>query len=324
MRLVYKCHHVSRERTAVKRLRKHGFDPMSVSTFDQGAKGAVIHAECAETDCVIKWSTGQRPRHNYLKEWYLQSTVLENTTVPTPETYVAEDPRDGEFYHIMEYIDHQKPDNRWHEGSFLPQVCEDGGTVITQLHEVDPDDIGGLPGESGNPMKAVADRFAHLPERIQGTPAAEYTDRVSELQGTHEQLFGSTGRTLIHADLMSENILFRTDGSIAGIIDWESAAYSDRLVDLAKFEVQICTSFSVFGPHDPDDLAETFRGSYDHSIDERRLLVLKILENLSLAAGIHKVGHFVPWKRIRHRADTSGTELHLERAGTLLHRFDAT
>lgn len=312
----------SRRERARRRLRRHGFEPVTLTAPDQGAKAVIFLAECAETDCVVKWSSGKRPRADYVAEWHLQSTVLAGTAVPAPETYAAEDPRDGSFYHVMEAMTSDRPDDRWASESFLPSVAADAGRVFSRLHAIDADAVGGLPGRTGDPLAHVSDRFDYVHRKIQDTPAEAYDDDLRRLERTYERLAEPDRRALVHGDPMSENVLFDADGTIAGLIDWESAALSDPLVDLATFVVQVPTSFSVFGPHDPDDLAATLLEAYAGSVDRRRLRVLRVVENLALAAGVHEVGHFVPWRRIRDRTDISAVQFHLDRAATLLDRLE--
>lgn len=313
---------VNWRRKTQSRLNRHGFTVNSMSKFKQGAKATVVLADCVESDCVIKWDTNQRPRQNYIKEWYLLSTILEESSIPTPIMYAAEDQRQGEFYHVMEAIDHVQPDKFWSTEQFLPRICRHAGEILSTLHDIDLNTVGGLPGDLGDPVADISGWIQHVRERIQETPAERYDNTLETVADRYIERCQPAIRTLTHRDIMSENILFDADGTVAGLIDWESAAITDPMLDLAQFEVHLCSSFSVFGSHTPDELTTTFRSQYELTIDTHRLRLLKIIENLSLAAGIYQFGHFVPWDRIQDRSPVSGVTFHLDRTSALLERLE--
>ena len=67
-------------------------------------------------------------------------------------------------------------------------------------------------------------------------------------------------KSLIHGDIFYPNILFRSDGAVKSIIDWEIAGYFDQMYDVGFIESNVLDILSLYdNSFDHDEILSMFR-----------------------------------------------------------------
>ena len=172
----------------------------------------------------------------------------------TPLTSIVDIPR---LLHVGR--PHELYPHRWSVLAWL-----DGRDAWTGRHEIDDDSprlgarlaevvtaIGsvghGLPvpkpavGDEGIPIQPHIDLLLEQLDRV--GPSADRlfdVERVRRLAAEAYDLEGPATTCFIHDDLIPGNLLFR-EGTVTGVVDWESAYYGDPARDLAP-------AWSILGP----------------------------------------------------------------------------
>jgi aminoglycoside phosphotransferase (APT) family kinase protein len=122
----------------------------------------------------------------------------------------------------------------WLDRSARERAGEEFVRVLAALHSLDPADVG--LGDLGRPDGYVARQIKtwYTSWTAQASNAGHDDSRVHEL---HDLL--STGvpeqgpARLVHGDYGPHNALFRQNGEISAVLDWEIATLGDPLADLA-------------------------------------------------------------------------------------------
>ncbi len=160
------------------------------------------------------------------------------TEVPVPAALaLCEDVsvNDAPFY-VMEYVDGRVLDTASAARELLPRLPERlrlGESVVdalAKLHTVDPDTIG--LGDLGR-KEAYLDRQLRRwrkqweKSKTRDLPAMEETYELL-MAAKPEQIY--TG--IVHGDYRLGNMLGRSDGSVAAVLDWELCTLGDPLADV--------------------------------------------------------------------------------------------
>ena len=166
---------------------------------------------------------------------------LADTGVPVPHAYgYCEDPDViGIHFYIMGKVDgvalfsdQIAEQELTLEGRY--NVAESYMRTMAALHEVDPTDVGldDLGRHDGYVQRQLRTWYGSWNASID---AAEYDDpRVHRM---HDELVASVPEQgparVVHGDLGLHNCLFRADGELTAVLDWEIATLGDPIADFA-------------------------------------------------------------------------------------------
>lgn len=106
--------------------------------------------------------------------------------------------------------------------------------ILAELHSIDPADVGlaDLARPDGYVSRQLRTWYGSWTASV---PFAEHDDdRVHELHRMLESSIPEQGPgRIVHGDFGPHNALFRTDGTVAAVLDWEIATLGDPLADFA-------------------------------------------------------------------------------------------
>lgn len=180
--------------------------------------------------------------HDMSREFRVQR-ALEETSVPVPKMFFyvpadAEDnPLECEFY-LMELVSgtacDDKSFNRGIEASAAHTLSLQMGTVLADLHAVEPESVGlGSFGRRGGFLRRQVKRWNKQ-------LAASHSRDLPNAEKLGDSLLNSTpedgGFGIVHGDYKLNNTLVNfaeTGPEIAALLDWEMSTLGDPLTDLA-------------------------------------------------------------------------------------------
>lgn len=309
------------EKKTFSELRKNGFEPHSVEETERGRNNKVLRARCSSKDLAIKWFNSSKTSsvpsigkdiNTFIGGWYVHQRLLEMTDVPTPKIEMANF-LGNECYYVMENVDFAYSDNLWSNDMYLFRMCQEMGSIFSNIHTVTESSLGGIPGKKNDVMVNMRRYIKNVENMIKNTPYNTYRQKVKNLKKRYERIFNPKSRRLIHGDPTASNILTDTDGVIIGLVDWEDSMYADPLLDVAIFEAMVCDVFGVFSPWDIKTLRQSIEESYIHGVNEERLNILRSLVHIKSASFIKSESMLSPWNRVASQSQVTRQELHRNR-----------
>jgi aminoglycoside phosphotransferase (APT) family kinase protein len=196
--------------------------------------------------------------HDMFREWRIIK-ALWPTDVPVPEPIAyCDDPAVSEaHFYVMgrssgQALYDQARTSNWLHGTARRRAGESLAAVLAALHSLEPDAIG--LGDLGRPDGYAARQLKtwYSSWKAQVPNSGVEDRRVHEL---HDLLYARMPdqalTRLVHGDYGPHNALFRENGEISAVLDWEIATLGDPLADLGY------TLNSWVGPSDEiADVAE--------------------------------------------------------------------
>jgi aminoglycoside phosphotransferase (APT) family kinase protein len=184
--------------------------------------------------------------HDMYREFSVQR-ALENTGVPVPTMYFyvaadsADNPFDCEFY-LMDFVSGIACDDKSFNVGLEPSAAHalslQMGTVLADLHAVDPESVGlGSFGRRGGFLHRQAKRW-NKQLAASHSRSLPNTERLGDLLLKSSPEDGGFG--IIHGDYKLNNTLVNfADGGpeVAAVLDWEMSTLGDPLTDLAVLGV---------------------------------------------------------------------------------------
>jgi len=145
----------------------------------------------------------------------------------------------GAIFYVMELVD-----GRAYTNGALPEFApgqrramyEQLVDTLADLHNIDPDAAGlGDFGKPGNYFERQVARWTRQYRDSQ-------TDDLPEMERLIEYLPASLPEqsrlAIVHGDYRIDNVLYRTDGTLAAVLDWELATLGDPLADFSYLAMQ--------------------------------------------------------------------------------------
>lgn len=214
----------------------------SVEQFDGGETHEVVSVDFTERNpVVVKYTDGGEDR--LYRDRATLRYVAENTSVPVPMVFDwGEEPA----YLVMEAVPGETtPQLRDFETDGATDYIRTAGELLGRLHaETEFESVGHIEGATDSTLVyKPADSWPEFFSKLK-------RDTASELQGTRfEEAAGdavaalpeTTGGfavdrpVLAHCDFGPNNV-FRFDGDVTGVIDWEWTLAADPAYDLLRAE----------------------------------------------------------------------------------------
>lgn len=299
-----------------------GYSPRKSEVTERGNENKVVRVRCEDKDLAVKWFTESNhsdgssigtQSNRFVGGWYVQTRLQDLLDVPLADIYYAEFSENADFY-IMENIDFVYADDLWSNDMYLMRVCQEMGSVLSQIHSISESTIGGIPGKKNDTMENMRRFIKRVENNISGTPYMAYKDDLSTLTNRYEHIFNPLStKKLIHGDTAASNILTNKDGVIVGLVDWEDSMYADPLLDIAIFQSMVCDIFGVFSPWETETLNESVVESYSGAVNSERLRILRALTHLWAGAKINSEAMLSPWNRVAGRSQMTRQEIHRSR-----------
>ena len=177
--------------------------------------------------------------HDMGREWSCIS-ALWPTPVPVAEPLgFCESPDvTGAHFYVMGLIDGKAMYNRDDVESWLPEahrmnMADSWIDTLAELHLLEPDEIG-LSGLGKREDYVVRQTNTWYKSWNASIAAAEIDEpMIHELHDLLVATVPAQGRaTVVHGDYGTHNVMFRRDGAVAAVVDWEIATLGDPLADL--------------------------------------------------------------------------------------------
>lgn len=299
-----------------------GYSPRKSEVTERGNENKVVRVRCEDKNLAVKWFTESNhsdgssigtQSNRFVGGWYVQTRLQDLLDVPLADIYHAEFSENADFY-IMENIDFVYADDLWSNDMYLMRVCQEMGSVLSQIHSISESTIGGIPGKKNDTMENMRRFIKRVENNISGTPYMAYKDDLSTLTNRYERIFNPLStKKLIHGDTAASNILTNKDGVIVGLVDWEDSMYADPLLDIAIFQSMVCDIFGVFSPWETETLNESVVESYSGAVNSERLRILRALTHLWAGAKINSEAMLSPWNRVAGRSQMTRQEIHRSR-----------
>lgn len=299
-----------------------GYVPNQSEITERGNQNKVVRVRCQDTDLAVKWFTEVEgfnganigsQSNRFVGGWYVQTRLQDLLDIPIPTIHHAEFSEDRDFY-IMENIEFVYADDLWSNDMYLMRVCQEMGSILSQVHSVSESSIGGIPGKKNDTMENMRRFIKRVENNVSNTPYMAYEQDLSSLTNRYEQIFNPRStKKLIHGDTAASNILTNNDGVIVGLVDWEDSMYADPLLDIAIFQSMVCDIFGVFSPWETKTLRDSVVESYSGAVNAERLRILRALTHLWAGAKINSEAMLSPWNRVAGRSQMTRQEIHRNR-----------
>jgi aminoglycoside phosphotransferase (APT) family kinase protein len=163
--------------------------------------------------------------------------ILESAGLPTPAPRYVD--QSGQIfptpYIVIEYIEGASEFALDSVTDLIPQLA----AQLARIHAIDCTnlDLSFLPRQAQRFATKIRQRPAKLDESIG-------EGRIREALAAAGRVSQHNASGLLHGDFWPGNILWK-DGRIAGVIDWEDAAFGDPLADVANTRLEILWAFGV-------------------------------------------------------------------------------
>ena len=157
--------------------------------------------------------------------------------IPAPVTYCSDDSIVGVPFYVMEYVPgdvipagHDLP-ARFGTPRWRARLCARLVETMADLHCVDPSGCGLDPQSLGVRLSAYETMLDDATS-VTGRALPDVRRTVDWLRARRPSR--QPAPCLVHGDLLPHNVVFTaaTDPTVAGLIDWEFAAYTNPLTDL--------------------------------------------------------------------------------------------
>jgi aminoglycoside phosphotransferase (APT) family kinase protein len=309
-------------------LTERGYRIKSVEEAERGYQNEVVRANCESAELAVKWfverdkarNTADAPSNSFIGGWYIQTRINKFLDVPLPNIRFAEFSDD--YFYVMDNIDFQYADDLWSNDMYLMRLCQEMGSVLSEIHSINESRLGGIPGKKNSTMENMRIYIQQVESTISGTPYMAYNDKLSSLDKRYEQIFNPRStKCLVHGDPNAGNILTDENGVIVGLVDWEDAMYADPLLDLAIFQAMVCDIFGVFSPWEIETLRESVVESYSRAVNTERLNILRAFVHLWAGAKINSDAMLSPWNRVAGRSQMTRQEIHRNRFENLVNEI---
>ena len=175
--------------------------------------------------------------HDMAREHRIVSAVAQSK-VPVPTTYgVCEDTEvNGSPFYLMEFVDGLVP----HKQEAVEPLSGDErrsfglhvAGVLSDLHLVDPDDIG--LGNLARKEAYLARQLKRWTAQWEATKTHEIPEMDESLRLLHEDVPDQVGAAIVHGDYRPGNMMIR-DGRMVALLDWELCTLGDPLADVGYF-----------------------------------------------------------------------------------------
>lgn len=312
-------------------LRKNGFSPQSVEETERGYENKVFRANCESEVLAVKWFMDSEnsnipsigPSSNqFIGGWYVQTRLIEMTDIPIPEVLVASFSSDTKYY-VMKNIDFMYADDLWSNDMYLMRVCQEMGRIFSNLHSINDNSLGGIPGKKNDTMLNMRRFIKEVENSISETAYMAYSEEIKSLKRRYERIFNPRDtKRVIHGDPSAGNILTNEEGVVIGLVDWEDSMYADPLFDIAMFQAMVCDIFGIFSPWDLDSLRSSVVESYSQAVNSERLRILRALVHIWAASTIESESMLSPWNRVSSKSEMTRNEIHRSRFEELMNQID--
>lgn len=312
-------------------LMDKGYVPRESEVTERGNQNKVVRVQCEDRNLAVKWFT----ETSYLRDsnigsqsnrfvggWYVQTRLQDLLDIPLPDILHAEFSSDRDFY-IMENIDFVYADDLWSNDMYLMRVCQEIGSLLSEVHSISEASIGGIPGKKNDSMENMRRFIKRVENNVSETPYMAYKQDLSDLTNRYEQIFNPRStKQLIHGDTAASNILTNKNGVIVGLVDWEDSMYADPLLDIAIFQSMVCDVFGVFSPWETETLRSSVVESYSRAVNSERLDILRALTHLWAGAKINSDAMLSPWNRVASRSQMTRQEIHRNRFESIIDEIE--
>lgn len=290
-----------RKNTELEDFQVQGLSPESANNIFRVDKKYFVKIE--------KW-------HGMRRMMYLEPVLLENTEIPvkTPELH-SYGHIDGYIYRIFEYIDAQSLDKNSEKTFYDQEKLEQKdklrrmGEALARIHESREFERHGLiqtiDGEiqqasADNWFKGLKDIQVFWHDMLEDEGFEDEVEKLDRFYRENREILESrTESKLIHQEMDFRNILFADEGLT--VVDWESAAAGDPLMDLAVLE----TIIFWMEQQEDRELKEALRSGYRNvrplELEEDLYDIYRVVELSRLLYVFHEDDELV--ERIQRELD---------------------
>lgn len=220
-------------------------DAHGAITFDQIAGGRSNLTYLAHDDAGSQWVLRRAPlgmgasrSHDVLREADVLARLV-GTAVPVPTVLgrTADAAVTGAPFYVMEHIDGMILRDPASVEASVPvgkraAFTKSLVTTLATLHAIDPRDVG---------WSELANRDDYIPRQLRRWSENWAADRVrvvDDIGRSHDRLREAVPRQgparIVHGDYRIDNCMYRPDGTIRSVLDWELTTVGDPLADLGQ------------------------------------------------------------------------------------------
>jgi aminoglycoside phosphotransferase (APT) family kinase protein len=217
--------------------------PFTLEKFSWGQSNPTYRITAASGDYVLRRKPfgPLLPSAHAVDREYRLIAALHPLGFPAAKPYAqCADPNViGAIFYVMELVDGRaytngalpefEPAGRW---SMYEQLVD----TLADLHNIDPGAVGlGDFGKPGNYVGRQVARWTRQYRDSQTDDLPEMERLISFLPATLPQ---QSRVAIVHGDYRIDNVLYREDGTLAAVLDWELATLGDPLADFSYLAMQ--------------------------------------------------------------------------------------
>ena len=217
--------------------------PFTLEKFSWGQSNPTYRVAAASGDYVLRRKPfgPLLPSAHAVDREYRLISALHPLSFPVPRPYAlcTDSEIIGAIFYVMELVD-----GRAFTNGALPefepvtrrQMYEQLVDTLADLHNTDPASVGlGDFGKPGNYFERQVARWTRQYRDSQ-------TDELPEMERLIEFLPASLPEqsrvSIVHGDYRIDNVLYRENGTLAAVLDWELATLGDPLADFSYLAMQ--------------------------------------------------------------------------------------
>lgn len=195
--------------------------------------------------------------HDMGREYRIISALAQTEIpVPTPRAFCEDPDINGAPFYVMDFVDgtivrDQAEAERGIPEMLRPLVSGAVVDVLADLHALDPDSVGlGTLGRKQGYVERQLRRWNQQWEaaKTRDIPVVDDVYRLLASNIPEQQRVA-----IAHGDYRIDNLVLRSDGSIAAVLDWELCTLGDPLADVGML--------MVYWPHPGEDTRHMLIGT---------------------------------------------------------------